>query len=89
MKQGLKVKNKNVIGFTDSYRVPRHFYMAGTDVVVPNPTSPGDIQGTLGIVNEMLKMNKVIITRFVFRNNATPKLVVLTPHISKKVQFFI
>ena len=42
--------------------------MAGTDVVVPNPTSPGDIQGTLGIVNEMLKMNKVIIAPFVFRN---------------------
>jgi ATP-dependent DNA helicase 2 subunit 2 len=77
-----------VIGFTDAYRVPRHFYMAGCDVVVPNPTSNADIQATLGIVNEMLKMNKVIIARFVFRNNSTPKLVVLTPHISKKGPIF-
>ena len=77
-----------VIGFTDSYRVPRHFYMAGTDVVIPNPTSPGDIQGTLGIVSEMIKMNKVIIARYVFRNNATPKLVVLSPHLSKKGPIF-
>jgi len=77
-----------VIGFTDAYRVPRHFYMAGCDIVVPNPTSNPDIQATLGIVNEMLKMNKVIIARFVFRNNATPKLVVLTPHISKKGPIF-
>lgn len=76
------------IGFTDAYRVPRHFYMGSTDIVIPNPTSPGDIQATLGIVNEMIKMNKVIIARFVFRNNSTPKLVVLTPHLSKKGPIF-
>ena len=77
-----------VIGFTDSFRVPRHFFMSGVDIVVPNPTSEDDIKGTLALVNEMIKMNKVIIARYVPRNNAQPKLAVLTPHLSKKGPMF-
>ena len=77
-----------VIGFTDSFRVPRHFFMSGVDIVVPNPASPEDIKGTTALVIEMLKMNKVIIARYVYRNNSQPKLVVLTPHMSKKGPMF-
>ena len=77
-----------VIGFTDSYRVPRHFFMSGVDIVVPNPASEEDIKGTAALVIEMLKMNKVIIARYVPRNNSQPKLVVLTPHMSKKGPMF-
>ena len=77
-----------VIGFTDSYRVPRHFFMSGVDIVVPNPTSEEDIKGTTALVKEMLKMNKVIIARYVPRNNSQPKLVVLTPHMSKRGPMF-
>ena len=83
-----EVKCLKVIGFTDSYRVPRHYFMSGVDIVIPNPTSNEDIKGTLALVNEMIKMNKVIIARYVFRNNAQPKLVVLTPHMSKKGPVF-
>ena len=77
-----------VIGFTDSFRVPRHFFMSGVDIVVPNPASPEDIKGTTALVSEMIKMNKVIIARYVYRNNSQPKLVVLTPHMSKKGPMF-
>ena len=77
-----------VIGFTASFRVPRHFFMSGVDIVVPNPASPEDIKGTTALVIEMLKMNKVIIARYVYRNNSQPKLVVLTPHMSKKGPMF-
>ena len=77
-----------VIGFTDSYRVPRHYFMSGVDLVIPNPTSNEDIKGTLALVTEMIKMNKVIIARYVYRNNSQPKLVVLTPHMSKKGPIF-
>ena len=77
-----------VIGFTDSFRVPRHFFMSGVDIVVPNPASPEDIKGTTALVIEMVKMNKVIIARYVYRNNSQPKLVVLTPHMSKKGPMF-
>ena len=77
-----------VIGFTDAYRVPRHYFMSGVDIVVPNPTSNEDIKGTLALVTEMLKMNKVIIARYVYRNNSQPKLVVLTPHMSKRGPVF-
>ena len=77
-----------VIGFTDSFRVPRHYFMSGVDLVVPNPTSNEDIKGTLALVTEMLKMNKVIIARYVPRAGSQPKLVVLTPHMSKKGPVF-
>ena len=77
-----------VIGFTDSFRVPRHFFMSGVDIVVPNPTSEEDIKGTTALVKEMIKMNKVIIARYVPRNNSQPKLVVLTPKMSKRGPMF-
>ena len=89
----IRLKNEEpkclkVIGMTDSYRVPRHFFMSGVDIVVPNPTSEEDIKGTTALVKEMIKMNKVIIARYVYRNNSQPKLVVLTPHMSKKGPMF-
>ena len=89
----IRLKNEEpkclkVIGFTDSFRVPRHFFMSGVDIVVPNPTSDEDIIGTTALVKEMLKMNKVIIARYVPRNNSQPKLVVLTPHMSKRGPMF-
>ena len=62
--------------------------MSGVDIVVPNPTSEEDIKGTTALVKEMLKMNKVIIARYVPRNNSQPKLCVLTPHMSKKGPMF-
>ena len=77
-----------VIGFTDSFRVPRHFFMSGVDIVVPNPTSEEDIKGTTALIKEMIKMNKVIIARYVPRNNSQPKLVVLTPKMSKRGPMF-
>ena len=89
----LRLKNEEtkclkVIGFTDSYRVPRHYYMGSVDIVIPNPNSENDLKATMAIVNEMIKLNKVIIARYVFRNNVQPKLVVLIPHLSKKGPVF-
>ena len=42
--------------------------MINSDIVFPNPASPEDIKGTTALVIEMLKMNKVIIARYVYRN---------------------
>lgn len=72
------------IGFTDAYRVPRHYYMSGVDMVIPNPQSENDITALKALISEMIKLNKVIIARYVYRQNSDPKLVVLTPHLSKK-----
>jgi hypothetical protein len=36
----------------------------------------------------MINTNKVLICRYVYRNNANPKLVCLTPHISKNGPVF-
>ena len=76
------------IGFTDSYRVPRHAFMSGVDLVIPNPQSENDIKAMKALVEEMIKMNKVLIARYVYRNNSSPKLVVLSPHLSKKGPLF-
>lgn len=76
------------IGFTDAFRVPRHYYMSGVDLLIPNPASEEDILALQSLVNEMLKMNKVLIARFVYRQNSDPKLVVLTPHQSKRGPVF-
>ena len=67
------------IGFTDSHRVPRHYYMGGCDIVVPNPTSDSDKTAFTAFVQGMIEMNKVLICRFVSRANADAKLVVLSP----------
>ena len=72
------------IGFTDSFRVPRHYFMNGVDIVIPNPESENDIKAFTAIVKEMKEMNKVMICRYVYRENAEPKLVVLSPHIGSK-----
>ncbi len=71
------------IGFTDNYRVSRHHFLAGTDVIIPNPTSSKDYRAFYALIQEMINSNKVLLCRYVYRNNANPKLVCLTPHISK------
>ena len=62
--------------------------MSGVDLLIPNPSSEEDILALQSFVNEMLKMNKVLIARFVYRQNSDPKLVVLTPHQSKRGPVF-
>ncbi len=69
------------IGFTDSFRVPRHHFMSGVDVITP---VSGDVLAFTAIVQSMIEMNKVLICRYVYRENADPKLVVLSPHMSKR-----
>lgn len=71
------------IGFTDSFRVPRHHFLGGVDMVVPNPESQEDCKAFAAMVHEMLDMNKVLICRYVYRDNNDPKLVVLSPHVGK------
>ena len=62
--------------------------MSGVDLVIPNPQSENDIKAMKALVEEMIKMNKVLIARYVYRNNSSPKLVVLSPHLSKKGPLF-
>ena len=62
--------------------------MSGVDLVIPNPQSENDIKAMKALVEEMIKMNKVLIARYVYRNNSNPKSVVLSPHLSKKGPLF-
>lgn len=67
------------IGFTDSSRVPRHYFLGGCDIVIPNPTSESDKTAFTSFVQGMIELNKYLICRFVPRANADAKLVVLIP----------
>lgn len=69
------------IGFTDSFRVPRHYFMSGVDIVIPNPGDDAEIRSFAALVEAMKSTNKVLICRYVYRENSDPKLVVLSPYI--------
>ena len=77
-------KYLKVIGFTDSFRVPRHFFCQMLILLSLNQQA----LKILTINSEIVKMNKMIIVRYVYRNNSQLKLVVLTPHMSKKETMF-
>ena len=51
--------------------------------MIPNPSSTNDFIAFNALIQEMISMNKVIICRYVFKNNANPKLVCLTPKMTK------
>lgn len=69
------------IGFTDSYRIPRHHYMSGTDIVIPDPSDVVQVRAFTALVETMILQNKVLICRLVTRAKSEPKLVVLIPHV--------
>lgn len=77
----LEDKELRAIGFTDADNVPRHHFMGGTDIVIPNPNDSVQVKAFYALVESMLSQNKVLICRFVARAKSEPKLVVLLPHI--------
>jgi len=77
-------KGIQVIGFTDSYKVPRHHFIGTSDIIIPNPTSEKDKVAFTALIQAMISMNKVIIARYAPRKNSEPKLSVLSPYIGSK-----
>jgi ATP-dependent DNA helicase 2 subunit 2 len=69
------------IGFTDSFRVPRNHFISGVDIITP---VGGDATAFTAVVQSMIEMNKVLICRYVSRDNSEPKLVVLSPYMTKR-----
>ena len=88
MLKNTEQKCLTTIGFTDAFRVPRHFYMRGVDIIIPNPKSEDDCLSMRALIYEMINMNKVIIARYIPRAGSPPRLVVLTPKFSKKTPTF-
>ena len=53
--------------------------MSGVDLVIPNPKSDSDKTAFEAIVQAMISLNKVLISRFCPRKNSQPKLSILSP----------
>ena len=63
--------------------MPRHFFIAGVDVVLPLKGSKNE-RAFAALVTQMIETKKCIIARLLERKNADPKLVSLFPHINKQ-----
>ena len=72
-----------MLGFADQSSVPRHFFIAGVDVVLPLKGSKNE-RAFAALVTQMIETKKCIIARLLERKNADPKLVSLFPHVNKK-----
>ena len=71
-----------MIGFTKSEKVPRHHFMAGVDIILPQKGEQNE-KAFAAMVLAMIKEEKVMIAKIIERLNAAPKLVVLYPHIEE------
>lgn len=72
-----------MLGFAKESQVPRHNFVAGVDVILPNKGVRNE-RAFAALISEMIANKKVMIAKIVERKNADPKLVSLYPHISKK-----
>jgi len=72
-----------MLGFAKESSVPRHHFVAGVDVILPNKGSKNE-RAFASVVLEMIASKKVMIAKIIERKNADPKLVSLFPHINKK-----
>lgn len=72
-----------LLGFTDRDNIPRHHYMSGVDVILPVKGEKNE-RAFAAMVYAMINLHKVLVAKIVERKNADPKLVMLSPHISKK-----
>jgi Ku70/Ku80 beta-barrel domain len=72
-----------MLGFAKESDVPRHHFVAGVDVILPNKGEKNERAFT-ALVSMMIETKKVMIGKIIERKNADPKLVSLFPHIEKK-----
>eukprot|EP00742_Colponemidia_sp_Colp-10_P004962 GILJ01005302.1.p1 GENE.GILJ01005302.1~~GILJ01005302.1.p1 ORF type:complete len:723 (-),score=144.13 GILJ01005302.1:98-2182(-) len=79
-------KGLQILGFTDKHKVPRHHYMAGCDALVADPSIPNAAVALSSLIHGLVELDRVAIARFVARARASPKLVMLFPHISARYE---
>jgi ATP-dependent DNA helicase 2 subunit 2 len=75
-------KQIRLLCYTDEKSLPRHFLLAGVDVIIPTPDDK-NIVAFNSIVDAMLEAEKVGIVRYIMRNNTPPKLAALFAKKSK------
>jgi ATP-dependent DNA helicase 2 subunit 2 len=73
-----------VLGYLSSAAVPRHFFMAGVDMVLPAP-DPDHERGFAAYVQALYQRDDVVLARYSAKDNQSVRLVVLTPCIKPEL----
>ena len=73
-------KCMKVICFTDRQKIPRHFFMKDTEMVLPGSENPHDKSGLNSLIQACIDLGKVMVVRYVYREKSGPKLCVMYPH---------
>ena len=84
-KEEMKVSDERqlrLLCFSEEKRVPRHFLLTGTDIIVPVTEPTGNCLAFNSLVDGLLETQKVGIARYVGRAGSAPKLAGLFPHKS-------
>jgi len=74
-----------LLGFAKTESIPRHHYMSGVDILLSIPEKPHS-EALASLIRGLHESNKVMICRFMAKNNTVPHIAVLSPHISKRLQ---
>lgn len=77
----------SLLGFTHGENIKQH-QLVGSSVQVVMPTPGDEHAGTAmsAFVHALYETNMVGVVRYVWRNNAQPKLMVLVPHIKAEYE---
>lgn len=77
-------KCMKVLGYISAASVPRHYFMAGVDIVLPSTDQSQEI-AFAALVQALYQRDDVILIRYSYRDNSTVKLAVLAPCIKPEI----
>eukprot|EP01114_Cavostelium_apophysatum_P020328 TRINITY_DN6786_c0_g1_i1.p1 TRINITY_DN6786_c0_g1~~TRINITY_DN6786_c0_g1_i1.p1 ORF type:complete len:724 (+),score=198.04 TRINITY_DN6786_c0_g1_i1:75-2246(+) len=77
-----------VIGFTSNKSIPRHHFMANTEMFVHDPRDPYSGPSLSALIHALAETDSVAIVRYVKRARSIPHLGFLWPHIKSDYECF-
>ncbi|EME31590.1 ATP-dependent DNA helicase 2 subunit 2 isoform 1 [Galdieria sulphuraria] len=70
-----------VLGFFAKKDFSQHILMSGVDVMIPDPNDEISITYFVSLTEAMLEMDRVALCRYVRRDNTSPALMLMWPHL--------
>lgn len=88
LEEKLKYKSEKcmkLLGFAEKRSVPRHFFLASVDMLIPQDDE-NHKRALASLIHALYELDKVAIVRYVYRENVAPKLACLFPHIGSNYE---
>ena len=67
-----------LLGFANRAKIPRHHFMGGVDMLIPTQDK-ANTTAFSSLIRGMHETDKVMLCRFLPRNNGVPHIAILTP----------